>query len=266
MGSIPGMPHVSFLSLAFAAGGLAIFVHRRNLKRDQPEQAAAADSPRPASGGGGAGELVPVGPGEAAAAVNEEISWDDVMPVDIIGLEVGYRIIPLVDASQNGELLGRIKGVRKKLSQDVGFLIPSVHIRDNLDLSPTAYRISLMGVSLGEAEVYPDSFLAIDPGQVFGKLDGIKTQDPAFGLEAVWIEDSQKDHAQTLGYTVVDAATVIATHLNQILQKHANELLGHEDVQKLLDILAEKSPKLAEELVPNTISLNVLLKVLQGLL
>lgn len=265
MGSIPGMPHFSFLSLAIVAGAIAYYIHYR--KTHVPAEAAAGDAPRSSSG-----ELVPVGPagspGAAAGNIEpaEEISWDDVLPVDIIGLEVGYRLIPLVDQNQGGELLGRIKGVRKKLSQDVGFLIPSVHIRDNLDLSPTAYRISLMGVSLGESEIYPDSFLAIDPGQVFGKLDGIATQDPAFGLDAVWIEEGQKDHAQTMGYTVVDSATVVATHLNQILQKHAYELLGHEDVQKLLDILADKSPKLSEELVPNTVSLNVLLKVLQGLL
>lgn len=267
MGSIPGMPHFSFLSLAFVTATVAFFIHKRNTATEEAgSEPTARSAALTAAGQGGAGELVPVAGAVEPPDINEEISWDDVVPVDVVGLEVGYRIIPLVDTNQNGELLGRIKGVRKKLSQDVGFLIPSVHIRDNLDLNPTAYKISLMGVTLGEAEVYPDSFLAIDPGQVFGKLEGIQTQDPAFGLDAVWIEESKKDHAQTMGYTVVDAATVIATHLNQILQKHAYELLGHEDVQKLLDILSEKSPKLAEELVPNTISLNVLLKVLQGLL
>jgi len=189
-----------------------------------------------------------------------------VTPVDIIGLEVGYRLIPLVDKNQNGELLGRIKGVRKKLSQDLGFLIPAVHIRDNLDLMPSAYRINLMGVAVGEGEVYPDRSLAINPGQVFGKLEGTHTKDPAFGLDAVWVDENQKDKAQTLGYTVVDASTVAATHLNQIIQNHTHELIGHEDVQKWLDLLAEKSPKLVEELVPNTISINQLLKVLQTLL
>lgn len=267
MGSIPGMPHFSFLSLALVTGTIAYFIHKRNQASEETPESGGRAASSSAGASASAGELVPVGGGGGEdPGISEEISWDDVIPVDVVGLEVGYRIIPLVDTNQNGELLGRIKGVRKKLSQDVGFLIPSVHIRDNLDLSPTAYKISLMGVALGEAEVYPDSFLAIDPGQVFGKLEGVQTQDPAFGLDAVWIEESQKDHAQTLGYTVVDAATVIATHLNQILQKHAYELLGHEDVQKLLDILAEKSPKLAEELVPNTVSLNILLKVLQGLL
>lgn len=268
MGSIPGMPHFSFLSLATAAGGLAWFIHRRNTKGDEVE-APAGGGARPQSPAS-AGELVPLGQGSGADAAapdpTAEIDWSDVRPVDIIGLEVGYRLIPLVDQNQGGELLGRIKGVRRKLSQDVGFLIPSVHIRDNLDLGPNAYRISLMGVTLGEAEIYPESFLAINPGQVFGKLEGIDTTDPAFGLEAIWIEANQKDHAQTLGYTVVDSSTVIATHINQILQKHAYELLGHEDVQKLLDILAEKSPKLSEELVPNTVTLNMLLKVMQALL
>jgi len=156
--------------------------------------------------------------------------------------------------------------VRKKLSQELGFLMPSVHIRDNLDLMPNVYRITLMGVTIAEAEIHPDRELAINPGQVFGKIDGIEGRDPAFGLDAIWIESSQKDHAQTLGYTVVDASTVVATHLNQVLQKHANELIGHEEVQQWLDQLAKVSPKLAEELVPNTITVSVLLKVLQNLL
>lgn len=156
--------------------------------------------------------------------------------------------------------------MRKKLSQDLGFLMPSVHIRDNLDLLPNAYRLTLMGVSLAEAEVYPDRELAINPGQVFGPLNGIAARDPAFGLEAVWIEASQRDQAQSLGYTVVDASTVVATHLNQVLHKHAHELLGHEEVQQLLQLLAKSSPKLAEELVPGMVSLSTLLKVLQALL
>ncbi len=171
-----------------------------------------------------------------------------------------------MDKSQGGELLGRIKGIRKKLSQEIGFLIPSVHIRDNLDLLPNAYRINLKGVTAGEAEVHPERDLAINPGQVFGKLDGIETKDPAFGLDAVWIEQSQKDHAQTLGYTVVDSSTVVATHMNQILQTNVHELLGYEEVQHLLDLLAKSSPKLAEELVPDAVSMNVLLKVLKNLL
>ncbi len=184
----------------------------------------------------------------------------------MVGLEVGYRLIPLVDRNQGGQLLARIKGVRKKLSQELGFLMPSVHIRDNLDLLPNAYRLTLMGVSVAEAEIYPDRELAINPGQVFGSLNGIAGKDPAFGLEAVWIEPGQRDQAQSLGYTVVDASTVVATHLNQVLHKHAHELLGHEEVQQLLQLLARSSPKLAEELVPGLISLSTLLKVLQALL
>mgnify|MGYP002700130748 CR=1 FL=1 len=278
MGAIPGMPHVSFLGLAFFAAMLALFLY---YKKNQAEITAHINA-----NGGVANALVPAG-GNAPAAIGQsqggsapitvdakdvtpaetaDIGWDDVLPVDVVGLEVGYRLIPMVDKNQGGELLGRIKGVRKKLSQEVGFLIPSVHIRDNLDLMPNAYRISLMGVTLGEAEVHPDKELAINPGQVFGSIDGIATTDPAFGLEAVWIDRDRKDKAQTLGYTVVDASTVVATHINQILHKHSYELLGHEEVQKLLDKLEETSPKLVEQLVPGAVNLNILLKILQGLL
>jgi flagellar biosynthesis protein FlhA len=186
--------------------------------------------------------------------------------VDIIGLEVGYRLIPLVDKNQGGQLMNRIKGVRKKLSQELGFLVQPVHIRDNLDLSPTAYRISLNGVAIGEAEIYPDREMAINPGRVFGTLQGIDTTDPAFGLEAVWIEPAQRDQAQTLGFTVVDASTVVATHLSEILQSHAHELIGHEEVQQLLDGLAKSAPKLVEDLIPATLTLGQVLKVLQNLL
>jgi len=270
MGSIPGMPHVSFLGLATVAGGLAYYIHHRKsqgtLVTDAGEGAAASPTNMPRNMPPGATLDAGAPPALPPAQETPEISWDDVQAVDMIGLEVGYRLIPMVDKSQGGELLSRIKGVRKKLSQEVGFLVPSVHIRDNLDLLPNAYRITLMGVAVGEAEVQPDRDLAIDPGQVFGKLDGIETKDPAFGLDAVWIEASKKDQAQTLGYTVVDASTVVATHLNQILQKHTHELIGHEDVQTLLDKLAEKSPKLVEGLVPGTVTLNILLKVLQSLL
>jgi len=270
MGSIPGMPHVSFLGLATVAGGLAYYIHHRKsqgtLVTDAGEGAAASPANMPRNMPPGATLDAGAPPALPPAQETPEISWDDVQAVDMIGLEVGYRLIPMVDKSQGGELLSRIKGVRKKLSQEVGFLVPSVHIRDNLDLLPNAYRITLMGVAIGEAEVQPDRDLAIDPGQVFGKLEGIETKDPAFGLDAVWIEASKKDQAQTLGYTVVDASTVVATHLNQILQKHTHELIGHEDVQTLLDKLAEKSPKLVEGLVPGTVTLNILLKVLQSLL
>ena len=253
MGVIPGMPHVAFLSLAAIAGGAAWMVRQRKQqkiideKADEEQQQLLKKQQQ-------AQQSVP------------EIGWDDVQPVDAIGLEVGYRLIPMVDKSQGGELLSRIKGIRKKLSQDVGFLIPSVHIRDNLDLLPTAYRITLNGVTAGESEIHPDRDLAINPGQVFGKVDGIATQDPAFGLEALWIESSQKDQAQTMGYTVVDASTVVATHINQILLKHTHELLGHDELQKMLDMLAKHAPKLVEQLVPDTVPMNVLLTVLRNLL
>ncbi|MCQ4312662.1 flagellar biosynthesis protein FlhA [Pseudomonas stutzeri] len=252
MGLVPGMPHMSFLGLgAVAAGGAYWIWHRQKQVKQQAEQEVQKQQ-----------EMLPA----QRATETKELGWDDVTPVDMVGLEVGYRLIPLVDRNQGGQLLARIKGVRKKLSQDLGFLMPSVHIRDNLDLLPNAYRLTLMGVSLAEAEVYPDRELAINPGQVFGPLNGIAAKDPAFGLEAVWIEASQRDQAQSLGYTVVDASTVVATHLNQVLHKHSHELLGHEEVQQLMQLLAKSSPKLAEELVPGMISLSTLLKVLQALL
>ncbi|MFZ2290237.1 MAG: flagellar biosynthesis protein FlhA [Halopseudomonas yangmingensis] len=251
MGSIPGMPHFAFLSLGAMAAGAAWLIARKQQQKVAAEaeverqQTEAPAAPRPET---------------------RELGWDDVTPVDMVGLEVGYRLIPLVDRNQGGQLLARIKGVRKKLSQELGFLMPSVHIRDNLDLAPNAYRITLMGVGVAEAEIHPDRDLAINPGQVFGEVRGIPGKDPAFGLDAVWIEAAQKDQAQSLGYTVVDASTVVATHLNQILHKHAHELIGHEEVQQLMQVLAKASPKLAEELVPGLISLSGLLKVLQGLL
>lgn len=254
MGVVPGMPHVAFLSLAIAAGAGAWYIHKNQQKKQvddaaEAEQAAQSDLEQ-----------------QEAQEDSKELDWDDVMPVDMIGLEVGYRLIPMVDKMQGGQLLSRIKGVRKKLSQDLGFLVPSVHIRDNLDLLPGAYRITLMGVVVGDAEIYPDRELAIDPGQVFGPLQGVEVKDPAFGLDAVWVEQSQKEHAQSLGYTVVDASTVVATHLNQLLQSNAHELLGHEEVQQLLDMLSKGSPKLVEELIPAKLTVSVLLKVLQNLL
>jgi flagellar biosynthesis protein FlhA len=259
MGLVPGMPHVAFLGLGFLAAAIAGYIYyRQKVKEETGDEVAKA------------GEILdkssPQGAMESQAEEVKELSWDDVTPVDPVGLEVGYRLIPMVDKSQGGMLLNRIKGVRKKLSQEVGFLMPSVHIRDNLDLLPNVYRISLMGVTVGEAEIHPDRDLAINPGQVFGEIDGIAAKDPAFGLDAFWIEPSLKDKAQTLGYTVVDASTVVATHLNQLLFKHADELIGHEEVQQLMDLLGKKSPKLAEELVPNTLTLSGLLKVLQNLL
>ncbi|MBB1320116.1 flagellar biosynthesis protein FlhA [Shewanella sp. SR43-8] len=249
MGIVPGMPHVAFLTFALITAGAAYFVYKRNVDK---KQAALT--------------LATKGPVEARDKEPKELSWDDVRHVDTIGLEVGYRLIPLVDKSQGGELLGRIKGVRKKLSQELGFLVPAVHIRDNLDLSPNAYRISLMGVVVGEAEVRHDCELAINPGQVYGKLDGIDTRDPAFGLEAVWITPEQREHAQTLGYTVVDTATVVATHISQLLSNNAAKLLGYEEVQQLMDMLSKNSPKLVDGFVPDIMPLGSVVKVMQNLL
>ncbi|MDB6046588.1 MAG: flagellar biosynthesis protein FlhA [Gammaproteobacteria bacterium] len=245
IGLVPGMPNVAFLLMAAVCGGAAYAIAKR---RAAPLQEAPA----------------PI----KAAPSNEtrELTWDDVKPVDLIGLEVGYRLVPLVDTRQNGDLLARVRGVRRKLSQDLGFLVPSVHIRDNLDLAPNVYRINLGGVPVGESIVYPDRELAINPGRVFGPLQGIATQDPAFGMEAVWIEPAARDHAQTLGYTVVDPSTVIATHLSFIVQAHAHEILGHEEVQHLLDTLTKTAPKLVEDLVPRVLPLSNLVRVLQGLL
>ena len=245
LGVVPGMPNLVFLSMAGLAAGSAWFIHRR-----QTREAAAPATVTPT----------------AAVGESRELSWDDMQPVDLVGLEVGYRLVPLVDKGQGGDLLARIRGVRLKVSQELGFLVPAVHIRDNLDLSPNAYRIQLSGVPVGEGSVYPEREMAINPGRVFGPLQGISTRDPAFGMDAVWIEPAQREHAQSLGYTVVDASTVVATHLSQLIAQHAHEILGHEETQNLLTNLAKTAPKLVEDLVPKVLSVGVVVKVLQGLL
>ena len=244
MGLVPGMPNLVFLSIA------ALLMVGGYLRSQDPAPELLDTNPEPA-------ELQPK---------SAELSWDDVSSLDQIGLEVGYRLIPLVDAAQGGDLLSRIKGVRKKLSQELGFLVDSVHIRDNLDLGPNKYCISIHGVSMGEGEVIPDRELAINPGQVFGHVDGIATKDPTFGLEALWIDPSQRDAAQTAGYTVVDSSTVIATHLSQLLKNNSAKLIGQDDVQQLLDRLKQTAPKLVENLVPNTMSLADVTRVLHSLL
>jgi len=246
MGLIPGMPNLPFLLLAGSGGYASWVIAQRQKVAEAAIPIASAETEIPKE--------------------QRELGWEDLTPVDPIGLEVGYRLIPLVDKNQGGQLMTRIKGIRKKISQELGFLIPPVHIRDNLDLAPTAYQITLFGVTFGEAEVHPDRMMAINPGQVFGELDGIKGQDPAFGLDAVWIEPSQREHAQAQGYTVVDVDTVIATHLSKILQSHAHDLLGREEVQQLLDNLAKTAPKLVEGLVPDALPLATVQKVLQNLL
>ena len=246
LGIIPGMPNMVFLGMAAICAVGAFFLS----KHKAAEQVAAA---APAA-------AVPV------HAEQRELSWDDVEAVDLIGLEVGYRLIPLVDRNQGGELMGRIKGVRKKLSEELGFLVQAVHIRDNLELGPNSYRITILGAPVGESEVFPDRELAINPGQVSGTLPGSATKDPAFGLEAIWIEKSRREQAQSQGYTVVDASSVVATHLSHLLQSHAHELLGHEEVQQLLNRLGKSVPKLTEDLVPKLLPMSVVVKVLQFLL
>jgi flagellar biosynthesis protein FlhA len=263
MGMIPGMPNLVFLLLGSALFGAGYMVEKRLKNAPAAGSPGAAGAAGQAGGAGGAA-------GAAAAATTpaeqEEATWQDVMPVDTLGLEVGYRLIPLVDKGQAGELLKRIKGIRKKFAQEVGFLAPPVHIRDNLELKPSAYRITLKGVEVGSGEAMNGQFLAINPGMASGTLPGLVTTDPAFGLPAIWIDAGLKDEAQSMGYTVVDAGTVIATHLNHLITTHASELLGRMEVQALLDHLAKDAPKLVEDLVPKVVSLSTLQKVLQNLL
>lgn len=245
MGAIPGMPNLAFLTLAAVLAAMAYMVGERQ------KEASVAPAIEEIN---------------ETTVESEEASWDDVTPVDIVGLEVGYRLIPLVDKSQGGDLLKRIKGLRKKFANEIGFLAPTVHIRDNLELKPSGYRITLKGVEIASGESNFGQFLAIDPGMVTGSLPGQITTDPAFGLPAVWIDASVRDEAQSMGYTVVDAGTVIATHLNHIISMHAAELLGRQEVQQLLDHISKDSPKLVEDLVPKLVSLSVIQKVLQNLL
>jgi flagellar biosynthesis protein FlhA len=245
MGMIPGMPNIAFLTMAAGAGYTAWRVNQKRTERAL---------------------VVPEAPPPPPPTDTKELTWDDVQPIDSIGLEVGYRLIPLVDRNQNGQLLSRLRGVRKKLSQELGFLVPAVHIRDNLDLEPTAYRITVHGATLGNASVQAGRELAINPGQVFGQLRGTIIKDPVFNLEAVWIGEDQREQATSLGYTVVDASTVVATHMSQIIQDHAQDLLGHDEVQKLLDGLTKTSPKLVEDVVPKIVPLGILVRVMQNLL
>ncbi len=245
LGLIPGMPNFVFLLFAGATGGLAYWMVQR---KRQPEAEK------------------PAAPAAVAPTESQEASWADVAPVDVLGLEVGYRLIPLVDKGQDGELLKRIRGLRKKFAQEVGFLSAPVHIRDNLELKPNAYRIALKGVEVGAGEAWPGMLLAINPGRVAGTLPGAQTKDPAFGLPAVWIEAGLRDQANALGYTVVDASTVVATHLNHVILGHAAELLGRQETQALLDHIAKDAPKVVEDLVPKQIPLAIVQRVLQNLL
>ena len=245
LGMVPGMPNLVFLLFTALLAGLAWFIMRQKEQLLVKEEIATAPVP---------------------LQETPEASWEDVQLVDTLGLEVGHRLIPLVDSRQKGELLGRIKSVRKKFAQEVGFLPPVVHIRDNLELPPNAYVLSMKGAEIGRAEAQPGKWLAINPGQVSGELQGTQTQDPAFGLPAVWIDSNQREHAQVYGYTVVDASTVIATHLNHLLHRHSPEMLGRQEVQKLLDKMGDEQKALVEEVIPKAISLTVLQRILQNLL
>jgi flagellar biosynthesis protein FlhA len=246
LGVIPGMPWFVFLLFAALSGYLAWWLHQRNQQpavvEKTPEQ-AAADAPAP-----------------------QEASWDDVVPLDVLGLEVGYRLIPLVDKGQDGELLKRIKAIRKKFAQEIGFLPPPVHIRDNLELKPSQYRVLLKGVVVGEGEAFNGMLLAINPGGVTQSVPGTPTKDPAFGLPAIWIEPRTRDAAQVLGYTVVDCATVVATHINHLLASNAGALLGRQETQALIEHVQKQAPKLLDDLVPKLIPLSTLQRVLQNLL
>ena len=248
LGLIPGMPNFVFLMLGSILGFLAWRMMRKSAITELAAAEAAPEQP------------------SAAAPESVEASWSDVAPVDVLGLEVGYRLIPLVDRGQDGELLKRIRGLRKKFAQEIGFLSAPVHIRDNLELRPNAYRLTLKGVAIGNGEAFPGMYLAINPGRVSGQLAGTPTQDPAFGLPAVWIDATLREQAHVFGYTVVDASTVVATHLNHIILSHAAELLGRQETQALLDHIATESPKLVEDLVPKQLPLSTLQRVLQNLL
>ncbi|WP_456998757.1 flagellar biosynthesis protein FlhA [Lysobacter sp. HA18] len=248
VGLVPGMPNIPFL---LAAGGMGYAAWRLSKKAKDGDVAPVEDNGM---------STVPT------PSPNAELTWDELRPVEPLSLEVGYRLIPLVDKTQGGELLARLKGVRRKLTQDLGFLIPAVHVRDNLELAPNAYRVMVHGVPVATGELQPDREMALDPGRVFGTLEGIPTRDPAFGLDAVWIAPTQRAHAESLGYTVVDPATVVATHLSHLVREKAAELLGHDEVQQLLANVAKQSPKLVEELTPKLLPLSTIVRVLQSLL
>ena len=248
LGLVPGMPSFIFLTLGIAAGLAGYFLSK---SADKKIAEAAND----------------VSEAIKENDVNkEELNWDDVDQVDLVGLDIGYGLIPLVNPETGGQLLPRVKGVRKKLSAELGFLVQPIRIRDNLDLEPDVYNIVMNGVIRGKGDIKIGQELAINPGQVHGSLEGTPTKEPAFGLDAVWIDPAQRDYARTLGYTVVDPATAIATHLNTLLRNNASELISHDETQQLLDKVAERSPKLVEDLVPEKLSLATITKVLKNIL
>ena len=248
LGTVPGMPHFIFLTLGFAAGGLGMMLANRS---GNASRQALIDN-----------KTVE----EDSKGKEEELGWDDVDQVDLVGLDIGYGLIPLVNSETGGQLLSRVKGVRKKLSAELGFLVQPIRIRDNLDLPPDVYHIIMNGVVRGKGEIKVGREMAINPGQALGSLEGIPTKEPAFGLDAIWIEPSQKDYARTLGYTVVDSATAIATHLNTLLRNSSAELLSHDETQQLLDKVSARAPKLVEDLVPGKLPLATITRVLQNVL
>ncbi|MEQ9888065.1 flagellar biosynthesis protein FlhA [Pectobacterium zantedeschiae] len=244
IGLVPGMPNFVFLLFTASLLGLAWWMRGEQTKEP-------AMQPIPASM-------------EKHQVI--EASWSDVQLEDPLGMEVGYRLIPMVDAQQDGELLGRIRSIRKKFAQEMGYLPPVVHIRDNLELQPASYRILMKGVEVGSGEAHPGRWMAINPGNAVGSLSGDITQDPAFGLPAVWIDNALKDQAQAQGFTVVEASTVVATHLNHLIALHASELFGRQEAQQLMDRVAQEMPKLTEDFIPGVVTLTTLHKVLQNLL
>ena len=246
LGVIPGMPSIVFLPVASLLG----YGAWRNHQKQEAERLAPKPLEKPA----------------AAVAPGGEATWEDLQPVDTLGLEVGYRLIQLVDKDRGGDLLNRIKGVRRKFAQEVGFLPPSVHIKDNLELRPSFYRITLRGAVVGEGEVFPNMLMAINPGHVTNPIQGAAATDPAFGLPAVWVEERQRDAAQMAGYTVVDPSTVVATHLSHLMQLHAAKLLGRVETQQLVEHVTKLAPKLIEDVVPKMVGIPILQKVLQLLL
>ena len=262
VGLVPGMPNLAFLTLAAILGGLSWLMYKRNLAEAGGRSGAGGE----AALAGPAGATMGLLEADPRPAANAELTWDELRPVDPLGLEVGYRLIPLVDKNQNGELMPRIKGVRRKLTQDLGFLVPPVHIRDNLELAPNAYRLLVHGVPVATADIHPDRELALDPGGALGPIEGLAGKDPAFGLDATWILPGARAQAEAMGYTVVDPSTVVATHLSHLIAEHAPELLGHEEVQQLLATLGKAAPKLVEDLTPKSLPLPVVARVLQNLL
>jgi flagellar biosynthesis protein FlhA len=245
LGLVPGMPNFIFLLFTTALGSLAWYLAKRQAAEPGPSM-----------------DLVM----EPVNKESDEASWDDVQLVDVLGMEVGHSLIPMVDQEQNGKLLARIKVVRKKFAQSAGFLPPVLHIRDNLELRANSYNILLKEAVIGKGEVYPDKFLAIDPGQLTGRVEGIDVVDPAYGLPAVWVDDDRREHAQIYGYTVVDASTVVATHLNQLMHKHAGEMLGRYEVQQLLERLGDGGQALVEDVLDKKVSLSQFQRLLQNLL